>query len=165
MKLTKRAQNRFNKAKSESMYVREPISLRNSSPDTSKNLKKKSKKQRDSGILVDLFNINGSVNNLKTKFNNATSSLRNSISTFNLKNLSLKKRPKKSLAMKNKAASSSNAESDLDIDNEYEHSEDNYNSRSDEEEFNEIYQPPESFINKKITTDSKVNSYIIIYSL
>lgn len=67
--------------------------------------------------------------------------------------------------MKNKAASSSNAESDLDIDNEYEHSEDNYNSRSDEEEFNEIYQPPESFINKKITTDSKVNSYIIIYSL
>lgn len=154
VKLTKRAQNRFNKVKSESMYVREPV-MRSSSPETKKLQKtKKSKKQRDSGILVDLFNINGSVSNLKTKFNNATSSLRNSISTFNLKSLSLKKRSKKS-----KSKYSSNAESD--IDNEYENSDDNYNSNSDEEQFNEIYKPPGSFVNNKklqTTTDSKINS-------
>ena len=39
---------------------------------------------RDSGILSDLFHL-GSMNNLKSKLNNATATLKNSLSVFNLK--------------------------------------------------------------------------------
>ena len=76
------------------MYVHSP---QTSDPTVSKSKKKKNNNshKRDSGILVDLFNGNGSVSNLRAKITSATSSIRHSLSTFNLRSLSLKSKAAK----------------------------------------------------------------------
>jgi len=90
----------------------------------------KSKKNRDSGILTDLFHLNGSVSSLKSKLTSATHSLRKSLSTFNLRSLSIKKSRKK-------AKLDEPVESDLEPDdNEFRNSEDNLNSPSEDDEDN-----------------------------
>lgn len=146
------------------MYVHEPIILRQlgspksanaSSNQTSGVKKKKSRnQQRDSGILVDLLNINGSVSNLRAKFSNATTSIRQSFSTFNLRSLSRKektdKRAKRAAAeerLKQQKQIAGNVNgrvvSDLE-DNEYENTDDNYNSHSEDDDYNEFVKPKRS---------------------
>ncbi len=158
---TKRGQNRFNKAKSESMYVRahhqsligpgpsanseEDLNSVNARTDIFKKSKStksaaRSKKHRDSGILTDLFHLNGSVSSLRNKLTSATHSLRKSLSTFNLRGLSIKKSRK--LKVADSAGNSKDAESDLDTDmnnmrlnnGEFVNSEDNFNSPSEDDD-------------------------------
>ena len=150
VKLAKRAQNRLDKTKSESMYVQKSRSVvvdeqQQQQVKKGKKLRKKSR-QRDSGILVDLFHLNGSVNNLRAKLSSATTSLRNSLSVFNLKNHHQTSKKSKSpppsqlvpppppiLGDKPKH----NDESDFDIDNSYENDE-NFNTHSEDDYFNEF---------------------------
>lgn len=146
------------------MYVHDPTILRqlgspksttNTSYQTDGIKKKKSQnQQRDSGILVDLFNINGSVSNLRAKFSNATTSIRQSFSTFNLRSLSRKektdKRAKRAAAeerLNQQKLSTNNVNgqrvSDLE-GNEYENTDDNYNSDSEDDDYNEFVKPKQS---------------------
>lgn len=82
----KRAHNRrglINKTKSECFYKED--SCKSSDQNFDQKSKKGANKTRDSGIITDLFHLNGSMTNIKTKLNNVKSNLRNSFSQFNLK--------------------------------------------------------------------------------
>jgi hypothetical protein len=59
------------------------------------NSKKIKAKGRDSGIIIDLFHLNNSMTNIKTKLSNAKHNLRNSLSAFNLKTISVGKKSNK----------------------------------------------------------------------
>jgi len=68
---------------------------------------KQLKKSRDSGIIVDLLHLNGSMSNIKAKLSNAKINLRNSFSVFNLKQSAKRKKEKQSIQKQNSAVSCS----------------------------------------------------------